>query len=251
MVTTDPSSSLSAGIINSTAAYPFEWSYLILLMKVFIQPPVCKWDLSISEGRSRSLAGKEKPPVNGLAGPRGGSEHKGNYMGIMVQINDFVSYSPSNGVILAAGAQSMEPEEILQSISLAFSCANNKYLEMAAQGGAGPLSKYSSISYHKFVFLVAEATRADQEVEATRAAKQAAIRSRRSAFDSRRDGLVLAMIDSGLPYICAHPDCRSIEDLTIDHIKPLSRGGTDDLVNLQFLCRPCNSAKGARLGGGR
>ncbi|MBX9348753.1 HNH endonuclease [Chromobacterium vaccinii] len=172
-------------------------------------------------------------------------------MGIMVQINDFVSYSPSNGVILAAGAKGMAPEEILQSISLAFSCANNKYLEMAAHGGAGPLSKYSSISYHEFFSLVAEAARAEQEVGATRAAKQAAIRSRRSAFDSRRDALVLAMIDSGLPYICAHPGCRSVKDLTVDHIKPLSRGGTDDLANLQFLCRPCNSAKGTRLEVGR
>ncbi|OBU85472.1 hypothetical protein MY55_15935 [Chromobacterium subtsugae] len=172
-------------------------------------------------------------------------------MGIMVQINDFVSYSPNNGVILAAGAKGMAPEEILQSISLAFSCANNKYLEMAAHGGVGPLSKYSCLSYHDFLALTSSAAKAEQETEATRAAKREAIRRRRSSFDSKRDALVLAMIDSGQPYICAHPDCMSSEDLTVDHIKPLSRGGTDDLENLQFLCRPCNSAKGARLEVGR
>jgi len=32
----------------------------------------------------------------------------------------------------------------------------------------------------------------------------------------------------------------------VDHIKPKSRGGTDDLVNLQGLCRPCHKAKTQR-----
>jgi hypothetical protein len=33
------------------------------------------------------------------------------------------------------------------------------------------------------------------------------------------------------------------EEENIDHIVPLSRGGTNDLVNLQLLCRPCNLEK--------
>jgi hypothetical protein len=33
---------------------------------------------------------------------------------------------------------------------------------------------------------------------------------------------------------------------TVDHKTPLSRGGTNEPVNLQLLCLPCNSSKGTR-----
>lgn len=39
--------------------------------------------------------------------------------------------------------------------------------------------------------------------------------------------------------------CESVEDLAIDHIIPLARGGTNALENLQVLCGTCNSKKGA------
>ena len=35
-------------------------------------------------------------------------------------------------------------------------------------------------------------------------------------------------------------------NLTIDHVIPRSRGGTDHLENLQLLCGACNSIKGDR-----
>lgn len=38
--------------------------------------------------------------------------------------------------------------------------------------------------------------------------------------------------------------CSVTTDLTIDHVAPLIRGGTNDLDNLQILCRSCNSRKG-------
>ena len=40
--------------------------------------------------------------------------------------------------------------------------------------------------------------------------------------------------------------CGSEVDLTLDHIVPVSKGGTNVWWNLTTLCRPCNSSKGAR-----
>lgn len=48
-------------------------------------------------------------------------------------------------------------------------------------------------------------------------------------------------------YIC--PGCLLFEPdivLTVDHIIPVSKGGTNDISNIQGLCGPCNSRKGNR-----
>lgn len=36
---------------------------------------------------------------------------------------------------------------------------------------------------------------------------------------------------------------RNIKYMTVDHIIPLSRGGTDSLGNLQCTCKKCNGLK--------
>jgi 5-methylcytosine-specific restriction endonuclease McrA len=40
--------------------------------------------------------------------------------------------------------------------------------------------------------------------------------------------------------------CRATEDLTLDHVKPLSAGGAHVLANMRPACRSCNSRKGAK-----
>jgi len=42
-------------------------------------------------------------------------------------------------------------------------------------------------------------------------------------------------------YSCAI--CKSQDDLTIDHIIPRSNDGTNDVENLQILCKKCNNHK--------
>ena len=43
--------------------------------------------------------------------------------------------------------------------------------------------------------------------------------------------------------------CVRVAGLHVDHVRPISRGGTDDLDNLQFLCPRCNLSKHAKWGG--
>jgi len=43
--------------------------------------------------------------------------------------------------------------------------------------------------------------------------------------------------------LCATPGCSNSGKLTIDHIKPLSRGGSNWPSNIQMLCLTCNCTK--------
>jgi len=45
-------------------------------------------------------------------------------------------------------------------------------------------------------------------------------------------------------FLCA--ECKGLDNLTIDHRIPLIKGGSNEMTNLQLLCRTCNSRKGAK-----
>ena len=66
---------------------------------------------------------------------------------------------------------------------------------------------------------------------------------RRGAPGRASAAQVLARVEfyGGLCWIC-----RTEPADTIDHVKPLRRGGSNWPANLRPACRPCNSRKGAR-----
>jgi 5-methylcytosine-specific restriction endonuclease McrA len=77
-------------------------------------------------------------------------------------------------------------------------------------------------------------------VENARRARQYAAGGTYSASD-------IAEILNGQRGRCAYcPTVLTRANRHIDHITALACGGTNDRRNLQLLCQPCNSAKGAR-----
>jgi 5-methylcytosine-specific restriction endonuclease McrA len=60
----------------------------------------------------------------------------------------------------------------------------------------------------------------------------------------RRQKKSLANRDGGaLCHYCGQR--HKLYDLTVDHVVPRSRGGSNHLFNLVLACRPCNLAKGS------
>lgn len=47
--------------------------------------------------------------------------------------------------------------------------------------------------------------------------------------------------------VCAYCDeMVGIERLTIEHVKPLCKGGVNSIDNIAAVCKPCNCRKGSR-----
>ena len=77
---------------------------------------------------------------------------------------------------------------------------------------------------------------------AGRATRRARLKNAEGTF-SKLDLKALMTSQKGLCIVCR----TSIKDgYHIDHIKPLANGGSNDKLNLQLLCQPCNRSKGAK-----
>lgn len=80
------------------------------------------------------------------------------------------------------------------------------------------------------------------EIEAEEKKRLCALR--RAEFARNYEPIKLALIERD-GYGCV--ECGAQDNMTVDHIIPLSKGGTDKLDNLRFLCRGCNSKKNDTL----
>jgi len=70
-------------------------------------------------------------------------------------------------------------------------------------------------------------------------------KAKRAYFNAVRKGLRNLMLRRGDAKKCVY--CNATKDITIDHVIPLIKGGSNDLENLQFLCRKCNSKKHTKM----
>lgn len=78
-----------------------------------------------------------------------------------------------------------------------------------------------------------------------KAKRKEKLKTKRKRFNASRKDLMLTMLKSGISYECAA--CGERNNIHVDHITPLSKGGGNGVENLQFLCGPCNSKKGTKL----
>lgn len=72
-------------------------------------------------------------------------------------------------------------------------------------------------------------------------AKKYKIKTKHYRYIKKRDRDIVLHQDA----ICQH--CGTNKKLTIDHIKPVSKGGGNHIKNYQALCGHCNSSKGNRV----
>lgn len=79
-----------------------------------------------------------------------------------------------------------------------------------------------------------------------RSAARQAYRARKRGADgshSAEDIQQLLVLQKGRCAMCSDDIRKAFQ---VDHMQALSRGGSNDRLNLQLLCRSCNASKGAR-----
>ena len=162
---------------------------------------------------------------------------------LIINIGEFVSFAINYGVMISRGAEQLSPEELHKTLLLALKHIDDPLLVDSCYGGIGPFKDYFRLNFEEYLEQYKKFESELQLKRATQRAKNESTKIRRSGFNRNRAHIVLAMIEHGILYKCCHPECCVTEHLTVDHVLPLSKGGTDDIKNLLFMCRSHNSAK--------
>ena len=164
-----------------------------------------------------------------------------------VYLEGGVWFSSTEGVHVDEETLELTPEELYSLIKKAWSHMDDPELVEACGSGEGPLLEYGreyGNGCHWFLYPeYLEAISRIRIQRKTSEAKTSYSKLRRSEFNRLRPQLVLQMIEAGQRYVCSCEGCAQDTSLTVDHIIPLSRGGSDDVSNLRFLCQPHNSQK--------
>jgi hypothetical protein len=162
-----------------------------------------------------------------------------------VHIKGYVSFSTASfDATVHEKALELPPEELQHYLRLAFEHVGDWPLVEMGRAGRGPLLDYpADLQFEEYLQIL----EVIHIAEAGHTTKGKLTSARRAEFGRDRAALVLRMIDAGMAYVCSVPGCKVTDGLAVDHILPLSRGGTDDLSNLRFLCASHNSQKGDRV----
>ncbi len=140
---------------------------------------------------------------------------------------------------LVAEHNEIDPDALILAIEKAISIRGHEFLGIGLSG-SWSVGERGPITFERFNQILA----AKDSERVSRTVKAQFTRIRRREFQASRAQLVLQMLDAGMPYRCVHPGCMADTDLTVDHKIPMSRGGGDEISNLQFMCLPHNSSKG-------
>ena len=179
-----------------------------------------------------------------------------------VVINDLVQLSSNNGILLWDWTNFTHIAEIPRWPEIAVIIAEHHSIDamrltdaiekanayyghaLLAEGLClgWPTGDKGPVTFERFLEII----RHEELRYLNQAAKRHHTKIRRQEFQASRSQIFLKMIEAGIPHVCAHPGCGIAVDLTIDHREALSRGGADDISNLQFMCLPHNSQKGDR-----
>jgi len=159
---------------------------------------------------------------------------------------DDIAAATGDGVFILCDVRLEPPAAvhaaIVEAQSIVDAVANGDLPELdeAWHGGDSILCSFSELTVAQFREAIAHLRKRQSSAQI----RQSLISQERAMFTRNSGRLKLAMLAAGQEYACV--ECGTTHDITIDHKHPLSLGGSDDVSNLQFLCRSCNSRKGTK-----